>query len=183
MELLWAEFLNSDWHDWRGSGQAEDRLDKPEWLARFLAHFDLPPLQAPQPQEVAALKEMRDRLRLMAVALASGGAPGVEDVAWLNLLLQQGPVARQVAEEGRRLQLVPLRQDWPQFMAEVAASFAHTLAEGEGTRVRVCENPDCLWVFYDDTRNRTKRFCDDKMCGNLMKVRRFRARKRATTEE
>ncbi|WP_141639042.1 CGNR zinc finger domain-containing protein, partial [Paenibacillus riograndensis] len=43
-------------------------------------------------------------------------------------------------------------------------------------------NPDCLWVYYDDTRNRSKRYCDDKMCGNLMKVRRFRARKKAGME-
>jgi predicted RNA-binding Zn ribbon-like protein len=41
------------------------------------------------------------------------------------------------------------------------------------------ENADCLWVYYDDTRNRSKRYCDDKACGNLMKVRRFRARKKA----
>jgi len=31
----------------------------------------------------------------------------------------------------------------------------------------------------DDTRNRSKRYCDDKLCGNLTKVRRFRARKKA----
>ena len=34
-----------------------------------------------------------------------------------------------------------------------------------------------LPLYYDDTRNRSKRYCDDKMCGNLMKVRRFRRRK------
>ena len=56
--------------------------------------------------------------------------------------------------------------------------FAQTLAEGEASRIRICDNPDCLWVYYDRTRNRSKRYCDDRACGNLMKVRRFRASKK-----
>ncbi|MNI89783.1 CGNR zinc finger [compost metagenome] len=71
-----------------------------------------------------------------------------------------------------------MRDDWTQVMAEVAASLAKTLIDGEIGRIRVCDNPDCRWVFYDDTRNRTKKYCEDKTCGNLMKVRRFRARKK-----
>ncbi|UOK61501.1 CGNR zinc finger domain-containing protein [Paenibacillus sp. OVF10] len=34
-------------------------------------------------------------------------------------------------------------------------------------------------MFYDDTRSRTQKYCDDKMCGNLMKVRRFRAKRKS----
>ena len=60
---------------------------------------------------------------------------------------------------------------------EIAGSFAQATQQGELSRFRICTNPDCLWVYYDDTRNRSKRYCDDKMCGNLMKVRRFRAKK------
>jgi predicted RNA-binding Zn ribbon-like protein len=67
-------------------------------------------------------------------------------------------------------------------MAEIAASFARTLADGEKSRLRICDNPDCLWVYYDDTRNRSKRYCDDKMCGNLLKVRRFRARQKGSSD-
>jgi predicted RNA-binding Zn ribbon-like protein len=63
-------------------------------------------------------------------------------------------------------------------MAEIAASFAHTLAEGDTKRIRICENRDCRWVFYDTTRNYSKRYCDEKACGNLMKVRKFRERQR-----
>jgi hypothetical protein len=27
LNLLWTYFLNTEWHDWRGSGKSEDRLD------------------------------------------------------------------------------------------------------------------------------------------------------------
>ncbi len=181
MDLLWTDFLNSDWHDWRGSGRREDRLDKPAWLAEFLTGWKLGAPMPPDPAETATLKQLRTLLRRMAEALAAGTALAPADLQELNEVLAGGPVVRQVAitAPGYRLDLVPLRQDWPQVRAEIAASLAGTLVEGEGARVRICENPDCCWVFYDDTRNRAKRFCDEKLCGNLMKVRRFRARRRA----
>jgi predicted RNA-binding Zn ribbon-like protein len=181
LELLWTDFLNSDYHDWRGSGRSEDRLDKPDWLAKFVLEQNLPSAVPPTLAELAALKALRTLLHGMAEALAAGDAPSAEELAQLNRVMAGGPVTRRLTSAGARYsqELAPVRQDWAQAMAEIAASFAGTLATGESTRVRVCENPDCLWFFYDDTRNRTKRFCDDKLCGNLMKVRRFRARKKA----
>ncbi len=62
-------------------------------------------------------------------------------------------------------------------MAEIVSDFVHTVLDRDIHRIRICDNPDCRWVFYDDTRSRTKRYCEDKTCGNLMKVRRFRAKK------
>ncbi|TMC65135.1 MAG: CGNR zinc finger domain-containing protein [Chloroflexota bacterium] len=38
-----------------------------------------------------------------------------------------------------------------------------------------CENPDCRWVYYDESANQNRRWCEDS-CANLMRVRRFRAR-------
>jgi predicted RNA-binding Zn ribbon-like protein len=181
LDLLWTDFLNSEWHDWRGSGRSEDRLDKPAWIAAFLTERRLTAPVPPQPGDLAALKEFRAVLRRMAEALAFGGALDPGDMESLNRRLAEGPVTRRLlgAVSGLQVDLIPTRHDWSGVMAEIAAAFAHSLVEGEGGRVRVCENPDCLWVFYDETRNRTKRFCDEKACGNLMKVRRFRAKRRS----
>jgi predicted RNA-binding Zn ribbon-like protein len=41
-------------------------------------------------------------------------------------------------------------------------------------RVRQCADGSCAWLFLDTTRNRTRRWCDMKACGNRNKVRRFR---------
>lgn len=103
----------------------------------------------------------------------------------LNIYLDKGPVTRRIvwkSDEQAEIKLLPLHSGWEQVLAEIAASFAEALLEKEPTRFRICENPDCLWVYYDETRNRSKRYCDDKACGNLMKVRRFRARKKAESE-
>lgn len=180
MELLWTDFLNSDWHDWRTSGRSEDLLDRPAWFSEFTAQWRLSAAVPPEAEEIAALRRFRAFLLGMVQTLVAGGAPGPDDLRRLNEIMAGGPVVRQISasDQGYRQDFTPLRQDWGQVMAEVAASFAQTLTEGEPGRVRICDNPDCLWVFYDDTRNRTKRFCNDKLCGNLMKVRRFRARRK-----
>jgi predicted RNA-binding Zn ribbon-like protein len=43
-------------------------------------------------------------------------------------------------------------------------------------RIRMCEAHDCVWVFLDTSKNRTRRWCTMKSCGNRAKARRFQAR-------
>ena len=63
---------------------------------------------------------------------------------------------------------------WP-----VARSAAELLTSDEITRARVCTADDCTWVFMDTSKNRSRRWCDMKYCGNRAKSRRHYERKRA----
>jgi predicted RNA-binding Zn ribbon-like protein len=45
-------------------------------------------------------------------------------------------------------------------------------------RVRRCGNATCYWLFVDETKNASRRWCEMASCGNLMKVRRHRVRAR-----
>jgi predicted RNA-binding Zn ribbon-like protein len=56
---------------------------------------------------------------------------------------------------------------WP-----IAQSAADLLTSPELQAVRTCEAPECAWVFLDQSRNRTRRWCDMKVCGNRQKARR-----------
>src|SRR5436190_45336 len=46
-------------------------------------------------------------------------------------------------------------------------------------RVRRCGNATCYWLFVDETKNCSRRWCEMASCGNVMKVRRHRERHRA----
>jgi predicted RNA-binding Zn ribbon-like protein len=48
-------------------------------------------------------------------------------------------------------------------------------------RVRACESDTCQWLFLDTSRNRSRRWCDMKVCGNRSKVRRFYHRHHANS--
>jgi predicted RNA-binding Zn ribbon-like protein len=43
-------------------------------------------------------------------------------------------------------------------------------------RVRRCGNSTCYWLFVDETKNCSRRWCEMASCGNVMKVRRHRAK-------
>jgi predicted RNA-binding Zn ribbon-like protein len=56
----------------------------------------------------------------------------------------------------------------------VSQSAADLLTSGDLARLRQCGGDECGWMFLDTSRNRTRRWCDMKDCGNRAKVRRFR---------
>ena len=65
----------------------------------------------------------------------------------------------------------------------MAAHFAMGLAwlgvAGQAGRVRSCDAPACDAVFVDLSRNRSRRYCDSRTCGNRLHVAAYRARKQA----
>lgn len=183
--MLWDDFLNSEWHDWRGSGKYEDRLNKQDWLKTWLSEHRISVSRLPNEEEMEALKQFRALLHHIVKETVKGIGPSSEELNYLNKVMAAGPVIRHIVREdnGYQLEQVSARRDWLQVMADIAGSFAETLSEAGISRIRICDNSDCRWVYYDDTRNRSKRYCDDKLCGNLMKVRRFRARQKAASAE
>jgi hypothetical protein len=62
--------------------------------------------------------------------------------------------------------------------AECGIALAYVVAAGELDRLRVCEAPDCARVLVDLSRNRCRRYCDSRTCGNRMHVAAYRARQR-----
>jgi predicted RNA-binding Zn ribbon-like protein len=53
-------------------------------------------------------------------------------------------------------------------------------ADGTWERVKACRADDCLWAFYDRSRNRSGAWCAMSVCGNRQKVRAYRARRSAS---
>jgi len=65
---------------------------------------------------------------------------------------------------------------WP-----VAQSAAELLTSEKLGRVKLCAGEGCGWVFLDESRNGSRRWCDSRDCGNRERVRRHLARKRASS--
>ncbi len=54
----------------------------------------------------------------------------------------------------------------------IAQSATELLTSSQLSTVRMCQAPDCAWLFLDQSRNRSRRWCDMKVCGNRQKARR-----------
>jgi predicted RNA-binding Zn ribbon-like protein len=64
---------------------------------------------------------------------------------------------------------------------DTLATVVAAITAGSWKRLKAC--PDCRWVFYDNTRNGSKRWClmyaggpEGRACGTIAKVRRYRDR-------
>jgi predicted RNA-binding Zn ribbon-like protein len=55
-------------------------------------------------------------------------------------------------------------------LCEVVHSTAELLLSNQPKRVKQCK--ECGWLFYDSTRNLSRRWCDMQTCGNKAKARR-----------
>jgi predicted RNA-binding Zn ribbon-like protein len=123
---------------------------------------------------------LREALYRIFVAQAEGLTPSACDVDRLNAELKQ-------AAARRRLEAGPAQYVWDwepggraldQALWRVAASAADLLTSGELDRVRRCAGDECGWLFIDRSKNRSRRWCDMKECGNVAKVRRYRRRQK-----
>jgi predicted RNA-binding Zn ribbon-like protein len=56
----------------------------------------------------------------------------------------------------------------------IAESAAELLSSDLLSRIKMCRGENCGWLFLDNSKNKSRQWCDMKDCGNLAKVRRFR---------
>ena len=169
----WVDLANSE--EWDGFGKRTDHLGDPEWLAAFQKHWMLAPLSHGKSSRLRLLK-LRDVLRRAAQKLAAGHGLGAGEISKLNHVLNVPMRQRLVQRQnGWRAEVVPVKRDGNWALAEIAASLTQTLAGQDAQRVRICANVDCRWIFHDPTKGGTKRWCNDRTCGNRARVRRARA--------
>ncbi|WEH42790.1 CGNR zinc finger domain-containing protein [Streptomyces sp. NBC_01218] len=65
--------------------------------------------------------------------------------------------------------------------ADGGMALAFFVVTGELERLRRCEAPACGRAFVDLSRNRSRRYCSSRTCGNRLHVAAYRARRREAT--
>jgi len=98
----------------------------------------------------------------------------------LNWNLMEGASFVRLTQQGRRFEW-----DWSvsnqrlnAMLWPVARAAADLLTSEDLSKLRMCAADDCAWLFLDTTRNRKRRWCDMKTCGNRDKARRYYERVR-----
>jgi predicted RNA-binding Zn ribbon-like protein len=159
-----------------------DDLDTADDLARWLgAHDFLPETPQPPDPELArrAREAFRDLLTVPANHPAAGGEPASRPDrgrAVLGALAADLPLTVVV---GETLTIAPARQGLPGALAAMLSALAIGALDGTAARLKVCEADSCRWVFYDESRNGSSRWCSMQLCGARNKNRAYRQRRRA----
>lgn len=170
---LCVDFVNSRFTDHTGSGRVYDRLELEEWRRWFSSRCGLALNGAITPTLLRRSIELRDVLRRL---LLSDRIPTAGTIRELNAMLTPAQFWR-LSRNANTLEfhLTWMREDWRAVMATVVASYANLLVNHAIGRISECSNPSCTFLFYDESRNRSRRWCEATTCGNLVKVRRHRA--------
>lgn len=128
-------------------------------------------------QQAIALREIMFRIFFN---VARGSAPEETDVSLLNSALSQAlSKACIVRKDGDFTWDWDARDtDLQRVLWPIVRSAADLLTSGELSATRVCAAEDCGWLFLDTSKNKSRRWCDMKTCGNRVKVSRHYGRKR-----
>jgi len=175
---LCLDFVNSTFADHTGGPRVFDRLPMRKWWQWLGSRWDLRLPAKLDSKDMEKLRQFRGELRGVVERASRGEWPNVHDVAWINRRLARSPYRFAVGVERRSWRVLrqPEATTWDGVIGDILLSFTTLLTNGKPSRIRRCSNRSCTWIFYDDSRNRTRRWCDPRHCGNLIKVRRFRAK-------
>jgi predicted RNA-binding Zn ribbon-like protein len=172
---LWIDFVNSLENNALG-GDATDHLRDPAWRTCFLRHWKLA-VSAPDRVPIPALLRLRALLRSGVDKLSSAAPMSGAELRSLNAAMSVfiRPQLFQ-HQNGFVLEEIPRYKDWRWIAAQIATSFAKTLASDPIERVKICPDPLCRWVFYDQSKGKTRIWCNERTCGNRNRVRRSRSK-------
>lgn len=156
---------------------SHEDLPSAESLRAFVSQHHVSGVRDRDYDDVTAIHRVRERFRAVFAAADPSAV-----AAQVNSLLAEAPVCPRLTNHDG--------YDWHvHYFAPGAAladhlavdggmALAHVATAGEIHRLRVCEAPGCSSVLVDMSRNRSKRYCDARTCGNRLNVAAYRARKR-----
>jgi predicted RNA-binding Zn ribbon-like protein len=175
---LCLDFANTRY--WRGQPTPTETLNGPEELAAWAAANvakEAKPLSRREFERAIAVRETIYRL---FDATARGKAPAAADLQALNEQLAAAPARTTLKRErGGYGWDVDLKSGTALgVLAPVLWSAGDLLAGPRLDRVRRCANPECGWLFLDDSRAGKRRWCSMQSCGNRAKARRHYHRSR-----
>ncbi len=125
-------------------------------------------------------RHLRDVIHRMTIDNAAGRAPLDADVRDFNALLAPILAHLRLARGGSGFELdwdseepAPDRMLWA-----VARSAMQLFTEYDWRHMGQCSGDGCSWLYFDGSRNHSRRWCSTQHCGNRMKMRRHYRRSR-----
>ena len=132
----------------------------------------------PTDEDVRLLRDVREALRALLVHNAGGPAPSSTALAPLRDLADGREARIDLADDGG-IRLSASGDSVADRLFDLLLVVRDAQRDGSWSHLKACANEDCRWAFYDRSRNHGGTWCSMATCGNKIKNRDFRARRRA----
>lgn len=146
-------------------------------LRDFVRQHRISDVRSLDPADLSAVRAVRDRFRSVFCASSDRVAADL-----LNSMIAEAGTTPRLTDHDD--------YDWhvhyfapgaaldEHLAADCGMALAFLIVAGERERLRHCDAPDCRRAFVDLSRNRSRRYCDSRTCGNRLHVAAYRARRR-----
>ncbi|MBA2812561.1 CGNR zinc finger domain-containing protein [Streptomyces sp. KM273126] len=154
-------------------------LDIPA-LGDFVRRHEISDVGVLSDLDLAAVRKVRGRFAEVFAAPDARSAAGVIN----DLVAAAGTTPRLTDHDGYDWHVhyfAPGASVADHLAADCGMALAFFVVAGEQERLRRCEAPDCRRAFVDLSRNRSRRYCDSRTCGNRLHVAAYRARRKEAT--
>lgn len=153
-----------------------DRIATPDDFLAWAGRAGAKLAATPASETLAELHRLRAALTGIFCALAQDGAPAPADLAVLNQALAEARAAERLVPAERGYAIADSAPQLIDRFRHAIVRDAAALLTGDLRRIKRCPSHDCLWLFHDDSKNLSRRWCAMDDCGTLAKVRRYRSR-------
>lgn len=133
-------------------------------------------------ESLEAMRDLRVELRAIFVEASTGHEE--EAIDRLNTLLIQHPVHPQISShDGQRwhLHLTESGSVTDRYAAGAAMGLAVKISDQGIERLGVCQSDTCDNIYFDTTKNRSRRYCSER-CAGRSNVAAYRDRRRESAE-
>ncbi len=184
------DFVNT--LDWRGAEQPVEYLNTYHDLVSWCRHAGVisnkearilvQQSEGRKTEENRVLRKavlLRETIYRIFFSLSDGKGVPNKDLADFNTYLSEAMADSRIVwmEGGGRWDVKgeKTKPDW--ILNPVIRSAADVLVSDDPKRVKKCGDQACGWLFYDTSRNKSRRWCDMRDCGNRAKANRFYKKK------
>ncbi len=125
--------------------------------------------------------KFREALFRVLNARTEGGAIAREDLSIIEAEHARAVSFARLAwtGDGYSWSLDPSAESLDAALQPLVESAVSLLTSAKMERLRRCGNSTCYWLFIDETKNHSRRWCEMSSCGNIVKVRRHREKARS----
>ncbi len=190
-EGLCLDFTNTRF--WRGTDTPTETLHTPADLLSWFtqpAHSRVVEAVQDRWQAHAAEAEgaftkaidLREALYRIFSAVAVAASPAAVEFDTFNAALVSTPARSHLCQsaQGYLWRIPQSPAGLSMLLAPVVWSAADLLTGMRIGRIRQCANPQCRWLFVDDSKSANRRWCSMASCGNRAKAHRHYARSKVS---
>ncbi len=155
---------------------ATDLLDVPETARQWLLDAGLLDRESEvSASDLERARTVREAIRALIAADDPGNDRRLEP---LRRLAASHRAQLTVAEDGAIGLENGRRGELDDGLFELLLIIHGAQQDGTWSRLKICANDECQWAFFDRSKNHQGNWCDMAVCGNRLKNRELRARRR-----